>query len=272
MDAFYVVRSKGKKGTTKSNQLATLHCAVDGSRLTLGVEVVRRGESSADVLQRLLGTCRRHRMTFSSITLDRGFYSAGVINLVKEMGIRMVMPAVKHEKVKDLIKEYDAGKLDAISAHTITSRTGETASYTLVIKRKEKQADAEPVKSRRKKTDIEDKYHIFATSMSDSWIGGDPDRVAEFYRKRCGIENSYKCYEQMRPRTTTTSNTVRIVLWFIPFLLYNMWVLARFMTGRQCGFGDWRSPYTLQLFTTILLYAALDELGTQKRRPPDQTA
>ena len=272
MDAFYVVRSKGKKGTTRFNRLATLHCVVNGSRLTLGVEVVRKGESGADVLRRLLETCRRHRIAFSSITLDRGFYSAGVINLVKEMGIRMVMPAVKHDRVKDLIKEYDAGKLDAISAHTITSKTGETASYAPVTKRKEKQADAEPAKSRRKKTDIEDRYHIFATSMSDFWIGGDPDRVAEFYRKRWGIENSYKCYEQMRPRTTTTSNTVRIVFWFIPFLLYNMWILTRFMTDRRHESDSWRSPYTLQLFTTILLYAALEELGTQKRRPPDQTA
>ena len=101
-----------------------------------------KGRAGACVLRRLLETCRRHRIEFPSITLDRGFYSAGVINLVKETGIRMVMPAVKHDRVKDLIKEYDAGKLDAISAHTITSKTGETASYTLVIKRKEKQADA----------------------------------------------------------------------------------------------------------------------------------
>ena len=168
MDAFYVVRSKGKKGTTRFNRLATLHCVVNGSRLTPSVEVVRRGESGACVLRRLLETCRRHRIAFSSITLDRGFYSADVINLVKEMGIRMVMPAVKHEKVKDLIKEYDAGKLDAISTHAITSKTGGTASYTLVVKRKEKQADAEPAKSRGKRTDIEGRYHIFATSMSDS--------------------------------------------------------------------------------------------------------
>ena len=75
----------------------------------------------------------------------------------------------------------------------------------------------------------------------------------------------------MRPGTTTTSNTVRIVFWFIPFLLYNMWILTRFMTDRRHESDSWRSPYTLQLFTTILLYAALDELGAQKRRPPDLT-
>ena len=134
---------------------------------------------------------------------------------------------------KDLTKEYDAGKLDAISAHAITSKTGETASYTPVTKRKEKQADAEPAKSRGKRTGMEDRYHIFAASVSDSWIGGDPDRAAEFYRKRRGMENSYKCYEQMRPRTAGASNTVRTALRFIPFLLYNMRILARFMTGRR---------------------------------------
>ena len=123
------------------------------------------------MLRRLPETCRRHRMAFSSITLDRGFYSAGVVNPVKEVGIR-IMPAVKHDRVKDLTKEYDAGKLDAISAHTITSKTGETASCTPVTKRKEKQADAEPAKSRGKRTGMEDRYHIFAASMSDSRIGG----------------------------------------------------------------------------------------------------
>ena len=133
-------------------------------------------------------------------------------------------------------------------------------------------ADVGSAKSCRKRTGIGDRRHVFATGMGYSPIGVDPDRVAEFYRKRWGMENSYKCYEQMRSRTTTTSHTARIVLWFIQFLLYNMWVLARFMACHRCGFGDWRPPYALQLFTTILLYAALDKLGAQKRRQPDQTA
>ena len=107
--------------------------------------------------------------------------------------------------------------------------------------------------------------------MGDSWIGGDPDRVTEFYRKRWGIENSCKCYGQVRPRTTT-SHAVRTALRFVPFLPYNIWVLASFMTGRRCGFGDWLPPYTLQLFTTILPYAALNESEAPKAAPADQTA
>ena len=41
-----------------------------------------------------------------------------------------VMPAAKHGKIKGPIKEYDAGKMDAIPTYTITSKTGGAASHT----------------------------------------------------------------------------------------------------------------------------------------------
>ena len=80
-----------------------------------------------------------------------------------------------------------------------------------------------------------DKYHVFATTMPDSWIDDDPDKVAEFYRIRWGIENSYKSYEQMRPRTTSRSYSVRFLLTIMPFVFYNIWTLARFMEARRAG-------------------------------------
>ena len=46
VDAFYAARYEGKKGTTRFNRLATLHCVVNGSRLTLGVEVDGGGRAA----------------------------------------------------------------------------------------------------------------------------------------------------------------------------------------------------------------------------------
>ena len=222
------------------------------------------------MLRRLPETCRRHRMAFSSITLDRGFYSAGVINPVKEVGIR-IMPAVKHDRVKDLkgVRCRKAGchicprnnikdRRDCVmhAGHKAQGKTGGCRACKVP-----READ----RHGRQVPHLCRQHERFPDG------GGGPDRAAEFYRKRRGMENSYKCYEQMRPRTTT-SHTVRTALRFIPFLLYNMRILARFMTGRRHESDSWRPPYTLQLFTTILPYAALEELGTQKRRPPDQTA
>ena len=96
--------------------------------------------------------------------------------------------------------------------------------------------------------------------MPDSWIGGDPHRVADFYRRRRGIENSYKSYdkpyERTRPRTTSTSYSVRILLGILPFALYNIRILARFMAARQEADGSTDPPVTLKLFLSMLLDAA----------------
>ena len=107
--------------------------------------------------------------------------------------------------------------------------------------------------------------------MGEGWIGGDPHRVAEFYRRRWGIENPYKSYEATRPRTTSTDYSVRILLWFIPFILYNVWILARFMAARDRGHHPGaRPPVTLNLFVSMLLDAAnMQPAGNPGGRPPD---
>ena len=104
--------------------------------------------------------------------------------------------------------------------------------------KREKGATAEAkklAKLHEKEVRTTDKYHVFATTMPDSWIDDDPDKVAEFYRVRWGIENSYKSYEQMRPRTTSRSHSVRLLLTIMPFIFCNIWTLARFMEARRAG-------------------------------------
>ena len=106
--------------------------------------------------------------------------------------------------------------------------------------------------------------------MGMDWIGGDPRRVAEFYRRRWGIEDSYKSYEAMRPRTTSTDYSVRILLWFIPFLFYNIWILARFMEARGRARPGARPPAALNLFVSLLLDAAnMQPTGHPGGHPPD---
>ena len=128
------------------------------------------------------------------------------------MGIPMIMPAVKNSRIKEVIRKFDSGVIEAISAHTISSSNNQKATYKLIIlehkkkKKKQKMSNEDKTLSDlyKKEVRVEDKYYVFATTMKDSWIGGDPNRVAEFYKKRWGIETSYKCYEQLRPWTTCT--------------------------------------------------------------------
>ena len=263
MRKIFAVFSEYKRGTDQFNRLATLHCVVDGERLTLGVEVFRKeSDTNAIVVRRLLYRCRRRGIRMSSVTVDRGFHAVDVLEIIKNMGIPLVMPAVKLKRVKEAIIQYDAGERDAIAPHSMTSASGQTTSYTLVIIRRERKERAHMTEEVRRLAELHDKdaqisdhYYVFATTMPDSWIGGDPHRVADFYRRCWGIENSYKLYEQMRPRTTSTSYSVRILLWILPFALYNIWILARFMAARQDADGSADPPVTLKLFLSMLLDA-----------------
>ena len=91
--------------------------------------------------------------------------------------------------------------------------------------------------------------------------------MAELYRMRWGIKNSYKSYEQLRPWTTSNKLSVRILLWFIPFILYNLWLLARFLTAKQTGMAGGRPPLTLSLFVKDILNKLND--NARSGRPPD---
>ena len=106
--------------------------------------------------------------------------------------------------------------------------------------------------------------------MGEDWIGGGPRRVAEFRRRRRGIENPCKSYEAMRPRTTSTDCSVRILLWLVPFILYSVWILARLMAARGRACTGARPPVTLKLFVSMLLDAANTQpAGSPGGRPPD---
>ncbi len=275
----YAVYSKYERGTKKFVRLAAIRRVVAGQRLTPGAAVVRRGDETADMVERLPRGCRRRGIRVRSLAVDRGFHSVAVMRRAKKMGIPIVVPAVKLSRIKECVREYDAGERGAISEHAMTSASGRTASYKLVIVRRQnrtKGATAEAKKLAKlhgKEVRTTDKYHVFATTMPDSWIDDDPDKVAEFYRVRWGIENSYKSYEQMRPRTTSRSHSVRLLLTIMPFIFCNMWTLARFMEARRAGVHngetDRRPPCTLGLFMTMMARAADGQLAAHGGRPPD---
>ena len=114
---------------------------------------------------------------------------------------------------------------------------------------------------------VEGEYYVFATTMMDPWMDEDPKHIAEHYKLCWGIENSYKLYEELRPLTTGNKMSVRFLLWFIPFVMCHLWVMARLMTCRQTGIVGGRSPMSLHRFVSYML-AVLNE-NAKSGRPSD---
>ena len=62
-------------------------------------------------------------------------------------------------------------------------------------------------------------HHVFGTSVPAHIVAGNPDRFVDLYRQRRVIETGYRCYQEMRPGTTSRHESVRIPLMFFPFLI-----------------------------------------------------
>ena len=95
----------------------------------------------------------------------------------------------------------------------------------------------------------ESAWHVFATNIPPGAVIPDPDGFVETYRLRWGIEAAYRCYEQVRSRTTSRNESVRLLLLFFPLLLYNAWVLARHPFWRT---GGRTTRMTLKIFSRYL--------------------
>ena len=157
--------------------------------------------------------------------MDREFFSTGVIGTLKSKNIQFLMPATYTKGVKKAINEFQTGKRGAVSQHILISGNGDKRQekITLIIL-EEKDRKGEKV------------IHTFATNVPIDTVcefkRGDMNGAEAFveqYRARWSIETGYRCIESMRPRTTSKQESVRVLLLFMPILLFNAWILASYL-------------------------------------------
>lgn len=259
----FMRHSKYKNGTHLFNTLASIHCVTEGSRACLGVLPRTREMFPVEAVAALLDMCQNNGIAVGTLLLDREFYSAGVMDLLEARDITWLMPAVKTDTVKKAISEFEKGERDAVSTHSISS--GDTrAEFTLIIRPAIDEDDARETATGTSKGKRESAYHAFATNVSPGAVASDPDRFVETYRRRWGIETAFRCYEQVRPRTTSRNESVRLLLLFFPMLLYNAWTLARHLFGRV---GGSVTRMTLKIFSRYL--DVLTRESVRRTGPPD---
>ncbi len=228
MKLIYAYATKRKEGTSFVTRLITAHCVTNGHRMTLGVILVKRGDKIEDLVYKLLQMCKKDGIRINSVTMDRGFYSTRVVAMLQREKIQFLMPAIKRKSIEEKIDAFSKGEIPAVSQFTMISDDKKTSACTTLVitERPEKKQNMSAENQKlmdlyNKKTKEYDKYIPFITNMKFHNIQDNPEQVAEFYKRRWGIETSYKKYEQIRPWTTSTNHSVRILLLFFPFILYN---------------------------------------------------
>lgn len=207
---------KPRQGTKKFHAYASA-CIVDrGRRYTLAVTWVRRHESTVVVLGRLLAQIREISLKIKRVLLDRAFFNVPVVEFLQQEQLPFLMPVMfrgrrpkKGRKATGLrwIKQQSAGWYE----HTMKNKKRQvTVSVCVGYRRHRNRKDG---KQRKQKL-------LFA-----AWrVRGSSTEIRELYRKRFGIETSYRQMRQARVYTCTRDPHLRFFLTAIALLLRNIWV------------------------------------------------
>lgn len=239
-----IYRSSPKSGTTHFHAYATAVVVHKGHRYTLALTRVEHSEPMKDVVQRLLKIVRQRAVKIKLLLLDKGFFSVSVISYLKRARHAFIIPAIprgrkpkpprKATGLRALLK-----KKHGYYTHRLQSQVGgeQRASRLRICVASKYYQDKETLKSRKKKL----LYAVHRLRWS-------PKNVRETYRKRFGIETSYRQMNEARIKTSTRDPAQRLLFVGIALVLRNVWVWLHFKLAK----GKWdREP---RIFLELLRF------------------
>ena len=201
-------------------------CAVvAGWRYTLAVTWVREKEKPTVVLDRLWEQVKLSRIACKMALLDRYFFTVPVMQWLQKQNLPFLIPVVmRGRKPKPGTKargmrscrDWKAG------SHAYTHRAGsESVDFQLVINYKS---------YRHRRTNKRTAKKLFFATWK---VRLSPTAVRETYRRRFGIETSYRQLNQSRSRTTSRDPLYRFLLVGVSLFLRNLWQWLVSMTKRS---------------------------------------
>lgn len=253
-----VVRGKAKAGTRSLFRMATAYVVVRGQRYTLGVVPVHSLDDTDEVVKALLDIAGRW-VRVRIVMLDRGFYSVPAINLLKCRGVLYLMPPVRKEGLRKKIKRaWEEGK--PMFPHTIRSQDHGSAEMNILLA---VSTSPEVRFSEDPMVDFWRKVLAFATNMKPS-NAASLKHLPDLYRKRFGIESSYRMMKMNRVRTCTKCYALRYFFFLLSVTLYNLWVYANQVKARVGGGEDDApvEPERQNVMRAMLAAVVLDGLPT----------
>jgi Transposase DDE domain len=222
-------RGQKKAGTRNFFTYATLAVLSPWGRFTVGLLPTRPGMRLTTIVQTLLEQAQEVGLEVAYLLLDKGFYAAEVIDLLQRAGVAFILPAMKKKATKHL---YDPKTAVGFYEY---SWTGVLLRYDAKAKKRRKKGEltvrVQGCVARHKKTD---KPLVYAT-----WglVGWSPALVALEYRRRFGIEASYRQLGQCLARTSSRNERYRLLLVGMALLLCNLWAYLHsecFSSGARC--------------------------------------
>jgi len=216
-----IYRSQPKSGTSHFHAYATCCVLKNGFRYTVALTPVSQGEEMKDVVHRLLKQCKSIGIKCGLLLVDRGFYSVSVISYLKHAQVPFLMPVVirgkkatKHSPAGGT-RKYASWKQCGFDTYTITTMKNKRKVTTwFYVGVSCKNLKGERGKHGRKAFTF---AYYGVTVGRARWL-------FETYRKRFGIETSYRQMNECRIRTSPRKPILRLLYFALAMLMRNCWI------------------------------------------------
>lgn len=210
-----------KGGATRFETYATAVIASLPYLPHIAVRPVRKGDDLAACVREMLGRCMRLGISIDLVLLDRGFYSAAVMDVLSRLHVHFIMPVPMHPPIRRAVAEFRAGERKAVSRYTVNAKKGSKGrpyEYTLIIVKRFK------VKGGRRRAE----YLAFATNMSVKKAMAALHRIPSEYKKRWAIETGYRTVNETRARTKSNSLSARLFLFYFTLTALNVLAMCNY--------------------------------------------
>jgi hypothetical protein len=238
---------QAKKGTTHFVRIATAYVIWRQVRLTLAVHYVLPDEKTLEVLKILLERLKTLGFQAKVLYLDKGFAASPIADYL--LSIRQ--PALIANPIRGKTGGTRAlcrGRSSYTTAFTFTSGT----QTTIAMK-----ASLVPDKTGK----LRRKWLAFIVLLLD-WSA---DKIYQEYRRRFGVECSYRLLRRVRATTTSRNPALRFFLLSIGLILTNVWVFLRWEFARLMATGPRRveeNRFRLHRFQKLLIRSIEKRYGT----------
>lgn len=238
---------QAKKGTTHFVRIATAYVIWRQVRLTLAVHYVLPDETALQVLKILLQRLKSLDFEAKVLYLDKGFAATPIVNYLTDQR----QPAIIANPIRGKqggTRALCRGRSSYLTSYTFTDGT----QVTLAMK-----ASLVPDKTGK----LRRKWLAFIVILLD-WS---PEKVYQEYRRRFGVECSYRLLRRVRATTTSRNPALRFFLLGLGLILTNAWVFLRWEFARLLAPGPRRvdeARFRLHRFSKLLIRSIEKLYGT----------
>ncbi len=195
-----MIGTQPKRGTCYAFSFLTASIITAGRRLVLCILPLTSREGLPTLLFALIGCTQRRVEGIAYVAFDNGFQSSELILGLQKRRIAFILPLRDTVKLKRRRRWMRYAKRFNYTTQGVTVDVVEAQDW-------------------------KGRSYFLATN-----IAAPPKRILRLYKRRWGIETSYRKIREFLPKTTSRSWPVRIFNFIFACLIYNAWVVLNAKT------------------------------------------